>query len=404
MTDGDAFMINQTKIAFVHSENGYNDIAIGSGIDDYVLANQHLQLITWPDPSFESLSFLKRQGCAGAIVNVRLAETAKKLAKLNIPIIAYSCLQNVGPFPYITTDSKKVTETAFDYFSKKQFVNFAFFGLTEARWAHRRLEFFYEIVTDAGHQLHVFETEPGAISDDLTSFIQLWTGYAMTKSRVELVDWLNKLPKPVAILASCDILGCYLSYFVEEAGFSIPNEVAILGIDNNESICKICNSPLSSIALNLSKAGYDAVELLDKMISGKEKARGQRIRIEPLHVIERASTDIFAIDDTYVIEAMKFIHEHSGEPLQVGEIAEHCCVSKRLLQSKFKDFLKQSIHDVIIGVHFQKARLMLIETNNSIEQISKESGFGTSSKMRRAFLSITGIGPQKYRHVHRSHK
>ena len=397
-------MKNQTKIAFVHAEHGHNDKSIGAGIAEYVRSQPNLQLIAWPDPSLESLSFLKKQGCEGAIVNVQLASKANRLLKAGLPIIAYSTLQNFEKIPYISTDSQLVAQMAYDYLSKKQFKNFAFFGLTEARWTIERLEAFSKILSDAGQTFHAFRSEPKHIPNSLTSFIQLWIGDAMKKDSKELTRWLKSLPKPVAILASCDILGCFLSTLVQECDLTIPNDVAILGIDNNESICNICNVPMSSIALNLNKAGFDAAYLLHQIILGEEKLAGQQIQIEPVHVIERPSTDILAIEDESVILAMQYIHSHSDEPIQVGDIADYVCVSKRSLQSKFQYYLKRSIYEVVQQSHFQRARVLLIETNLTIENVAMQSGFGSSSKMRKAFLSITGQLPHHYRQIHQAHK
>ena len=392
------------KIAFVHAEHGHNDKGISSGITEYVRSKPDWQLIAWPDPSLESLSFLKQQGCRGAIVNIQLAAKAKQFMQVGIPLIAYSTLQDMGNLPYISTDSNQVAQMAFSYFSSKQFRNFAFFGLTQARWTGERLDCFSEIISKTGYKLHVFKSKPSHITNNVTSFIQLWIDSAMSQSRQELIEWLKQLPKPIAILASCDILGCHLSIFVKEAGLSIPDDVAILGIDNNESICNVCSVPLSSISLNLNKAGYDAAHLLDDIISGREKLAGQQIKIEPIHVIERASTDIFAIQDEVVIMALQHIQSHCDEPLQVGEIADRVCISKRLLQWKFKHFLKRSVHEVVVQAHFQKARSLLLETDLSIEKIAIDSGFGTSAKMRKAFLDTTGQLPNKYRQIHQPHK
>ena len=217
----------------------------------------------------------------------------------------------------------------------------------------------------------------------------------------ELIEWLQGLPKPIGILVSCDILGCHLSHLILECGLSIPDDIAILGIDNNEAICNICIPRLSSIALNLNKAGYDAAELLNRIVTGKERLKGQRINIQPMQVKERASTDIFAIDDPDVIKALKYIREHNQEPLQVDDVANHVCISKRSLQMKFHHILNTSIHDEIIHAHFLIARNLLLETDISIDEIANRSGFHYSSNMRRAFLDTTGMLPHKYRQTHR---
>ena len=394
-------MRNQIKIAFAHNENGHIDKGISAGITQYIRNNGHWQLIAWPDNSFESLVFLEKQGCQGAIINVPTSAKAQQLLRVGIPIIAYSTLQDMGKLPYISTDSRRVAKLAFEYLSNKQFESFAFFGLTEARWTRDRLKYFSDFVSQSGNALHIFKGKPIHVANNLISFAKLWIDTTLKRGQQDLVEWLEQLPKPVAVLASCDILGFHLSHVAKEIGLSIPDDIAILGIDNNEALCNICMPPLSSIALNLNKAGYDAAELLDQIISGKEQLKGQQIKIQPIHVKERASTDIFAIDDTDVIKALKYIRSHNREPMQVEDIARHVCISKRSLQMKFHQILNTSIHDEIIHAHFLIARQLLLETNLSIENIAIRSGFHYSSNMRRAFLDITGLLPHKYRQTHR---
>jgi LacI family transcriptional regulator len=392
-------MKNLIKIAFAHSENGHNEMGIGAGLTQYLRKKGHWQLIAWPDSSYESLLFLKQQGCRGAIVNIQTSAKAKQLFKVGIPIIAYSTLQDMGPLPYISSDSREVARLAFDYLSGKRFRHFAFFGLTEARWSVERLNYFAQFVSQAGYTFHHFKTQTVPVNHKLTSFPKLWIDATLKRGQQDLIQWLRRLPKPVAILASCDLLACHLSIFVEEAGLVIPEEVAILGIDNNETLCNISSVPLSSISLNLQKAGYEAAELLDRTVAGKDRMQGQRIKILPMEVKERASTNVFAVEDGDVLAALRFIDSNSSLPLQVDDVVRHVCISKRLLQKKFKQTLNRSIHEEILHAHFRKARSMLLETTLSIEDIADQSGFASPAKMRRAFLKIAGCLPHTYRQV-----
>ena len=390
----------QIKIAFAHNENGRNDEGISTGITQYIRNKGLLQLIAWPDTSYESLAFLKKQGCQGAIVNVPTYARAQRLLEIGMPIIAYSTLQNMHQIPIISTNSDQVAKLAFDYLSDKQFSHFGFFGLNDVRWTDERLHNFSDYVTKAGRTLHVFRGESIHVADNLPSYAKLWTSTTMKRGQQELVTWLKELPKPIGILVSCDILGCHLTHLAKESGLSIPEDIAILGIDNNEAICNICIPRLSSIALNLNKAGYDAAELLYKIITGKQQLDGQRINIQPMQIKERASTDIFAVDDTDVVKALKYIRQNSHKLMQVDDVAQHVCTSKRSLQIKFQNLLNHSIHEEIIYAHFRVARTLLLETDISIDQIAIRSGFRTSSNMRRAFLEISGMLPHKFRQVH----
>ncbi len=394
-------MKNQIKIAFAHNENGHTDKGLSTGITQYVRNTGRIQLIPWPDNSMESLAFLKKLGCQGAIASVPTYAKAKELTSTGMPVIAYATLQDMHEIPYISTNSREVAQLAFDYLSEKQFEHFGFFGMTDVRWTYERLSQFSDIVAKAGKTLHTFEGDSIHVTNDLLSFAKLWTDTTMKRSQQELINWLKGLPKPAAILASCDIQGCHLSYTTQECGLSVPDDIAILGIDNNEAMCNICIPYLSSIDLNLNKAGYEAAALLEQIITGKETMSGQRINIHPKQVKERISTDIFAIDDPDVVKALKYVRAHNSEPMQVDDVAKHVNISKRSLQMKFHQTLNTSIHNKIIHAHFLVARNLLLETDLSIDAIALRSGFHYSSNMRRTFLDITGMLPHKYRQQHR---
>jgi LacI family transcriptional regulator len=390
------------KIAFAHNNINHNTEGIMDGITEYIRAKGDWQLIIWPDNSIKSLQFLKKRGCKGAFVSTQTATKAKELYQLGIPVVALSTVQDMYNLPYISANSKQVSEMAAEYLIGKEFQNFAFFGLTQAKWSRDRYEHFAKYLSKKIHDVAVFREKEIPILNDFTPFTRLWINSTVGTGQHELVHWLRELPKPVAILASCDIFACHLINVAKEANINMPDEVAILGVNNDNAVCNICDPPLSSIALNFKKAGYNAATLLDNIISGKDAMHGQCVEISPTHVETRGSTDVYAIGDPDIIQAMKYIREHSNKPLQVNEIANSVCMSKRSLQMRFHKAIGRSIHDEIVLAHFDIAKILLIETNLPIDEIANRSGFHYTSNMRRAFKKITGMLPQKYRQQHRS--
>jgi LacI family transcriptional regulator len=396
-------MKEKTKIAFAHDNISPNAQGIMAGVTEYVRAKGDWQLIIWPDVSQESLSFLKQRGCRGAFVNAQTSTRAKELLQIGMPLIVLSAMQEMLNLPFISADSEQVTQMACEYYLNKKFENFAFFGLTAAKWSRERMEFFSSHLKKCGYEPNIFKEEQTPITNAFTSFAKLWISSTLSAGQQTLVEWLRQLPKPVAILASCDILGCHLSNVAKEVGLDIPDEIAVMGVNNDQAMCSICDPPLSSIAFNFKRAGYEATKLLDRLISGQEKMQGQCIKIQPTHVESRGSTDILAIDDPDIVQALKYVRKRSSEPLQVEEVANHVCISKRSLQLKFKKVLGKSIHKEIVQAHFEIARALLFDTDLSIDEIALRSGFHYTSNMRRAFKQITGLLPQRYRQQHRSH-
>ncbi|MGA2678669.1 MAG: DNA-binding transcriptional regulator [Sedimentisphaerales bacterium] len=396
-------MKEKIKIAFAHNNITHNTEGLMAGISQYIRDKGNRQLIIWPDCSQKSLMFLKERGCKGAFASIQTTIKAEELLRIGIPVIGVATIQNLLNIPFVSANSKEVAQMACEYLLKKKFVNLAFFGLTQARWSTERLEHFSQYLAKRGYNVHVFKEKQVLLRNDLTPFTRLWINTALNAGQQKLIEWLKQLPKPVAILASCDIFACYLLNVAKEAGFSVPDEIAILGVNNDNALCNICDPPLSSIAFNFKKAGYDAAKLLDKMISGHETMQGQCIEIQPTHVETRGSTDVYAIDDPAIVQAMKYIREKGNTPLQVDAIANHVCMSKRLLQLRFHDLIGKSVHDEIVQAHFEIAKAMLIETNLPIDEIAAHSGFHYTSNMRRAFIKITGMLPQKYRQLYHAH-
>jgi LacI family transcriptional regulator len=391
------------KIAFAHNNINHNTRGLMAGITEYIHNKGNWQLIVWPDSSHNSLSFLKQRGCKGAFVSAQTTAKAKELLQLGIPVIAVSTAQNTFNLPFVSTDSEQIAKLAYEYFLKKKFRNFAFFGLTQAKWSLERVEYFSSYLAKAGYIVHVFKEQQIPITNDSVPFTTLWTNTTLNTGRQRLAEWLKQLPQPIAILAGCDMLACYLSNITQETGFNIPDEIAILGVNNDQTICNICEPSLSSIVLNFKKAGYNAAKLLDNIISGRQAMTGQCVEIQPTHIESRGSTDVFAVDDPDIIRVLKYIRQNSNRPLQIDEIASHVYISKRYLQQKFRKTLGRSIHDEIVQAHFEIAKAMLVDTDLPIDEVAHRSGFLYTSNMRRAFKLLIGILPQKYRRQHRSH-
>lgn len=393
-------MREKIKVAFAHNNISHNTQGIMAGITEYMRNKGGWQLIVWPDSSLESLRFLRQRGCKGAFASVQTSTKARQILDIGFPVIALNTLQDTLSLPFISADSDLVAQTAFEYLTQKQFKRFGFFGLAQARWSRDRLEHFSRYVAQAGQTVSAYECTQAAITDEIP-FVKLWIDMILNKGQQELTDWLVRLPKPIAILASCDILACHLSNVVREAGLTIPNETAILGINDDQALCNLCDPPLSSIAFDFRKAGLDAAGLMDQLISGHAMPKGQWIRIRPAYVKSRGSTDIFALDDQDVIAAIKYIRQHSHNPLQVDDVARAVCISRRSLQMKFQKTLGRSVHDEIVQSHFETAKAMLIDTTLPIDEIAVRSGFHYTTNMRRVFKERTGLLPHKYRHAHR---
>lgn len=168
------------------------------------------------------------------------------------------------------------------------------------------------------------------------------------------------------------------------AGLHVPEQVAIIGVDNDELVCALSYPPLSSVAPNTERAGYEAAELLDKMMAGK-KMKNKNIIVHPTHIMTRQSTDILTIEDHEVAEAVRFIRQHAKEPIQVTDVVNAIALSRRVLERRFRKVLNRSVLAEIRRVRIETVAQMLVETDLSISQIALTLGYPDVKNIARYF-------------------
>ena len=180
------------------------------------------------------------------------------------------------------------------------------------------------------------------------------------------------------------------------AGLKVPEDVAVVGVDNDHLFGNLSNPPLSSVALNLSKAGYGAAELLDQLIHGKVR-KPREVLIDPLWVVPRRSSDVIASDDSHLAAALRFIHQHAKEAIGVKNVVRQAGISRRGLEIRFQTILGRSIRAEIERVRLESDKQLLVETNLSVERIAALTGFCSLSHLGSTFRGDTGMTPGQYR-------
>ena len=318
-------------------------------------------------------------------VMTRTLKDVEQLHSLNIPII-YVIHHERGdsPYPSVITDSENIGRMAAEHFLDRGFRKFAFCGFDEMAWSAQRGQFFEKYLKKAGFSVNVY-TQPAS------KVLQRWEN----EQRL-LAEWIKGLPKPVAIMACNDDRGQHVIEACKAAGIKIPEEVAVLGADNDILVCDLCEPPLSSVALNTEKAGYDAAELLDKLMRG-EKMTGQKILVEPTHIATRRSTDILSIQDPDVAEALRFIRNNCRAQITVDDVVESLPVSRRVLEKRFRKLLNRSVLEEIRKARTDAAARMLVETEMSIAQIAEKLGYTETAHLSRYFHKEKGISPIAFR-------
>jgi LacI family transcriptional regulator len=178
---------------------------------------------------------------------------------------------------------------------------------------------------------------------------------------------------------------------------AVPDQVAVVGVDNDQFLCDLADPPLSSVAPDSRRTGYEAAALLDRMMSGREQPRGQAIFVEPLGVVTRRSTDVQALGDPDVSAAVRFIREHACEGVSVKDLLAAVPLSRRVLEGRFRKLLGHTPHDEIARVRFERARQLLRETRLPLTEVARRSGFRNAEYLSTAFRRTFGTAPSAYR-------
>lgn len=332
----------------------------------------------------EIIKWAKKWKADGIVALIQESEELHKLIKTKIPIIVQDSNERFLNIPNITGGYYKTGEMAADYFLKKGFKNFAFYGSKNIVWSRERKEGFENKLREYKINVHHYEI-------DTSNIESLWYYKPSPLSK-----WLKSLPKPLALFACDDNQGQHVTEACKTAEIFVPEEVAILGVDNDESICMLSNPPLSSIVLNIEKGGFQAGELLHKMMTGK-KNNLHDIVVEATHIITRKSTDILAVNDRGVALALKYIHENFNRTFSVKDILKTVPLSRRALEKKFKKETGRTIHQEIQRVKIDEFCRRLIDSNRNILEICYEMGLDSNKNISRIFQKEKGMTPNQYR-------
>lgn len=285
------------------------------------------------------------------------------------------------------SDDIAVGRLAAEHLRAKGFQHFAFVG-TDAEWSDLRGQGFQGALAEAGFTPATLMPEAEMASDS--------RGWRMPHFGREVLNWLNSLPRPLGLFVCNDLRGRALVDLCYIHKIRVPDEVAILSVDNDDLICALARPQLSSIAIPWKKIGFQAAAALDRLLSG-QAVDPRRILVGPECVIERQSTDTLAVADPDVAAALRFIRSHAHEPINVEDILRHLPVARRSLEKRFREIIGRSPLEEIRKVHTDRAKYLLAETKLSMPEIAEKSGFSSAKWFSKAFHDLVGESPTQYR-------
>jgi len=301
--------------------------------------------------------------------------------RVQMPSIPY---ERVGSFN-ILGDDLAAGKMAAEHFLDRGFKNFAFCGHDRVFWSEERASGFTKRIEQAGFTTSIYNQPATRRRPN-----------SRQKQQRVLSQWLNSLPKPAAVMACNDEHARIVLNLCKTAGISVPYEIAVLGVDNDELLCSLANPALSSVALNTERAGYQAAELLDRLMS-YETIPYKDIIVQPTIVVQRLSTDTIAIAEPEVKKAVKFITDNATRAISVRDVVESTGPSRREMERRFRKFLGITIHKQIRKARAGQIAKMLAETNLTVSEIAILLGFNGVEHIARYFKKEYGINPTQYR-------
>jgi LacI family transcriptional regulator len=330
------------------------------------------------------LQWAKEWGAHGIIGQLYNDSEVEKFVQAGIPVIAQDFKERFKEIPNITGNYHETGKIGAEYFLKKGFKHFAFYGFKNIVWSRERAEGYEKRLQEAGYEVHYFEHRKSRSRD-------LWYYKPSSLSR-----WLKALPKPIALMTCDDNQGQHITEACRHAGIRIPEEVAVLGVDNDEMLCTFSDPPLSSISLDTEKGGYETARLIEQLIKHGNHDFYDII-VKPTQVVTRQSTNIYATNDKYIATALRYIHQNVDKNLNVEQVLEQVPLSRRSLEKRFQQITGYPVYEYIYSLRIEKFTQKLLETDMTIFEIALDLGLNDSKNIARQFKQIKGCTPVEYR-------
>ena len=291
-------------------------------------------------------------------------------------------------FPTVCLDDVATGKMAAQHLLDCRLRQFAFYGYTDVRQgSQRRHQGFSEGLRARGHSCHV-------------SPIPWPSGnqWLMHDHHPELIRWLNELPKPIGIMAADDAAAHDLTAACLEADIGVPDQVAIIGVNNDDLLCESSWPPISSIDPDYTRIGYQAASILDQLMRGEKLSYEEcNIVMPPLQVVQRVSTSVLAVSDPHLANAVRYIREHACDPCNVQDVLKQVPVARRWLERQFMLQLGRSPYQEIQRIRIDAAKRLLQDSNLTLPDIAEHCGFTAVQNFNTAFKQVTKTTPAVYR-------
>lgn len=361
------------------------------GVVHYARLHGPWSFYVTPGDFHQALPKMRQWGGTGIIARIVTPELGRAILASRLPTVALDLAEAqllpgnpLSKLSEIASDSRRASQMAAAHLLDRKFPHYAFVGMADQVWSDRRETAFRQAIQAGGFATHVYP------------LLRRCRDRAWAREQKFLIRWLQGLPKPIGLMACSDERGRQVLEACRAGGIDVPEQIAVIGVDNDELLCELSDPPLTSVALNAEQGGYRAAALLDEMMHGRKRKK-ERLVVEPLQIVTRRSTDVVALEDIEVVQAMRFIHNHATGAIGIGDIVKCVQLSRRSLEMRFSKALGRTIHAEIQRVRMERAKRLLLESELSIAKVAEATGYGTTSYFVQVFREQAGLTPARYR-------
>ena len=312
-------------------------------------------------------------------------------AENGIVAIAQDYKKKFSSIPNVTGDYLGTGRMAARFFIDRGFRNFGFFGFNDVCWSDERCEGFRREVDEAGFG--------GSFYAYRMQEIEMVWHYQRNRLR----EWLATVPKPIAIMACDDNQGSNLIEACHDTGIKIPSEVSVIGVDNDEALCSLGSTTLTSVQMDIERGGWEAAALVERLVADP-KAPVADVVLKPIKIVERMSTAAFATDDQQILKAILYIHKNALKKISVSDVMAEAALSRRLLERRFKSVTGKTLYEYITDQKLKYFAEQLEETDEQVINIALSMGENDTKSISRRFKQLYGCTPVEWREKQRKNK
>jgi LacI family transcriptional regulator len=327
----------------------------------------------------------------GILCRLSDPELANLFARANCPVIDLYGQIRHPDIPFLDTDATAVAEMAARFFVNSAFSNFAFCGFPGLWFSDDREAAFKREISRFGAQLHIYQPPVSWSVTDVASREALHPTGSPALAR-----WIRSLPPRTAILACNDVRAQLLVKAAARVGRPVPEDLAVMGVDDDHLICELCNPRLTSVRPDTRALGYTAAHWLHQLMLGK-KPPYHELLVSPLQITERASTDTIASEDKVLVKALRFIRDHALERIDATRVIQHVGLARSSVETRFRSILGRTIKAEITRARVNRAAILLRKTSMNLDMIANACGFATASHFLRIFKQQYGVTPGAFR-------